>query len=207
MSLVTLANIKVYLGIASDDTSQDALITMYQEQIEQAVINYCDTDFTLKTETREILDGFRADVITPKNYPITAVSAVYVGVNADGTGGTQLDAQNDYHFSESAIYLHYSHTPFARGVVAVSYSWGYDGVPADVKMAIYHSVKASLQRHSRNVEDVRSRSKGDESESFGGTGKGGIWDNQTGLPNTALAMLQNYKTLEFPSVGMAQRNT
>ncbi len=206
MALTTLADVKTFLGIDAGDTSQDALITMFKDAVEQAVINFCDTDFTIQTVTNEILDGIRADVIVPRNFPITDVDAIYVACQPDGTGGILLDGTRDYSFNESAITLRGQHTPFSRACVRVDYKWGYATVPADVKMAVYQSIKAEMQRYSRNTEDVNSRSKGDESENYGGTGVNGVWDSATGLPKTIVAKLSNYRTFEFPTAGMAQRN-
>ncbi len=207
MSLVTLADIKTFLGISGTD--QDALLTMFQESVEASVINYCETDFTPQVITGtpgEILDATRADVIVPRGYPITAVAGVWLGVDPDGTGGFQLDA-SDFYFTESAIYLQGIHTPFQRGAIRLNYTWGYASVPGDVKMAVYQSIKAEMQRYNRNTEDLSSRSKQDESESYGGgSGAGSVWDPLTGLPRTIVAKLQPYRNYEFPRGNMAQRN-
>lgn len=208
MSLVTFANLKVFLGIDPLDTAQDAIIAMFQASVEASVINFCDTDFTIQTVTNEIVDGILADVIVPRNYPITAVDAVILGVYPDGTNGFALDPTRDYAFTESAITLRGNQTPFSRAAVRIDYKWGYPSVPGDVAMAVYQSVKTEMQRYNRNTEDLSSRSKGDESEGYGnGGGAGSIWDTSTGLPKTVVAKLSNYKTFEFPMAGMAQRNT
>jgi len=203
MSLVSLSDLKLFLGIT--DNSQDALLTMFQTSVEQSIINFCETDFTIKTVTNELSDGIRSDVITPKNYPITAVDAVIFNVDPDGSDGYTLDPAFDYTFNESAIYLRGQHTPFSRAIVRIDYKYGYSAVPADVKMCVYQSVKAELQRYERKTEDLASRSKQDESESYGGGG-GNVWDSLTGLPKTIVAKLQYYKSYEFPHAGMAQRN-
>jgi hypothetical protein len=208
MSLVTFANLKVFLGIDPSDTAQDAIILMFQESVEASIIAFCDTDFTIKTVVNEVVDGILADVIVPRNYPITAVDAVVLGVYPDGSDGFALDATRDYAFTESAITLRGNQTPFSRSSVRIDYKWGYPSVPGDVAMAVYQSVKTEMQRYNRNTEDLASRSKGDESEGYGnGGGASGVWDSSTGLPKVIVAKLANYKTFEFPTAGMAQRNT
>jgi hypothetical protein len=207
MALTTLADIKVFLGIEPSDTSQDALITMFKDSIEETIINYCDTDFTIQTVVNERVDGLRSDVITPDNYPITDVDAVYFDVEVDGTGGWLLDASREYDWDDGAIYLRGNQTPFARRGVRIDYKWGYASVPANVKMCVYISTKAMMQRHNKNTEDVGSISKQDESQQVGGMGVNGIWDTETGLPNAAVALIKDYRTFEFPASGMAQRNT
>lgn len=201
MPLVTLADIKTYMGIDALDVSQDALLTMFQESIEATVTSFCGTDFSTKTVTNEVLDGVQSDVIVPRHFPVLAVDAVIVGTEPDGSGGLTLDPATDYSFNSSAIFLK-SFTPFARASVRVDYQWGYAAVPGDVKMAVYQAIKAEMQRHARNTEDVGSRSKGDETESYTG-----VWDASTGLPKTVVSKLAAYRDFEFPMVGMAQRNS
>lgn len=199
--IVTLASIKLFLGIEPLDTTQDAVITMFQESVEASVVSFCDSDFTAQVVTGEVVDGIQADIIVPKNYPVISVEGVYLGVDASGANGSLLDATSDYTFSASAISLIRNSTPFQRSSVRIDYTWGYSAVPGDVKMAIYQCVKAELQRYSRNTEDVSTRSKGVESD-----GGAGAWDATTGLPKAIVAKLASYKTFEFPTVGMAQRN-
>jgi hypothetical protein len=205
--LVTLNDIKTFLGIPLVNTEYDAILTVFQESVEQSIINYCQTDFATHAivgPPGEILDGGRQDVLIPKNFPIISVERVYFNVNVDGTGGYQLGS-TDYFYDEGSITLRSQHAPFARGIVRLDYTYGYAAVPGDVKAAVYQSVKAEFQRYKKNSEDISSRSKGDESESFG-TGNSGAWDPLTGLPRQIVAKLQAYRLYEFPNINMAQRN-
>jgi hypothetical protein len=204
MPLVTLDDVKTFMGIPLIDTSKDAVLTMFKESVEQAVINFCDTDFSPKVVTGEVLDAVRSDIIVPKNCPIISVQKVILHNDMDGANGIELDAKQWNH-DDNAITLRDMFTPFSRGMIRVDYTWGYASVPADVKMVVYQSVKAEYQRHKANTENIGSRSKGDESESFG-TGANGAWDPYTGLPKQIVAKLQAYKVYEIPLVNMAQRN-
>ena len=202
MALTTLADLKTFLGI--EDSSQDVILTILKDSVEQSIINYCETDFTTKVVTNEILSGTKADVIVPLNFPIISVQAVFLNVDADGTNGFELDDDKDYYNDEGAIYLMGVHTPNARGRVRIDYTWGYAAVPADVKLAVYQGVKVELQRYSTNTEAGMGRSKGDESETGGSSTN--LMDELTGLPKTVVAKLQAYKVYEFPNINMAQRN-
>jgi hypothetical protein len=201
MALTTLNEVKTYLGISLSDTSRDALIETLRLAIEQSIVNYCETDFEQHALTGELHDGTRADTFVPKNFPILSVQAVIFNCDVDGTGGFTLDGDRDYYFDVNSINLRGLHTPQARGIVRIDYTYGYATVPADVKLVVYQSVKAELQRNDSNTEHISSRSKRDESESFGG-----VWDAKTGLPKAQLARLQPYRIIEFPNVSMAQRN-
>lgn len=207
MALTTLDDIKTFLGIPLANTSQDALITMFKDSVEQSIINYCETDFethVIAGPPGEIMDGGRQDILVPKYFPIISVEEVHFGVDVDGTGGYQL-GDTDFYFDQSSITLRFQNAPFARGIIRLDYTYGYAAVPADVKMAVYQTIKAELQRYKKNSEDLSSRSKGDESESFG-VGPGGAWDPVSGLPRQIAAKLQPYRLYEFPNVNMAQRN-
>lgn len=200
MSLVKLTDIKTYMGITNSD--QDGVLKIFQEAVEQSVINFCDCAFEATPIVGEIHDGGHADVIVPNNIPITSVQKVWVGCKPDGTLGTELIEGTDFYFDENAITLVTTNTPAYRGNVRVDYTHGYDGAPPDVKLAVYDAVKALYQRKNRNSEDVGSRSKGDESESYKAA-----WDMKTGLPAMVVARLQTYKVYEFPNISNAQRNS
>lgn len=201
MSLVTLADIKVYMGIQPSDTGQDALLTIFQEAVEQQVLNFCDCSFESTVVEDEVHDGIRADIITPHNIPIISVQEVAIDV-LPGGNGTPLVAEQDYYHDENAITLIFRQTPFYRGAVRISYTHGYASVPADVKLAVYEAVKANYQSRKNNREGVASRRKQDEAEGYTGA-----WDPRSGLPTSVVGKLQTYRVIEFPNVNMAQRNT
>jgi hypothetical protein len=192
MSLTTLADCKVYLGIT--DSSKDALIEIFRKAVEQSVINFCDTDFTTRTIVDEKHDSIQSDVIVPKYFPILSVQKVAIG---------ELEYQLDqYYFDQSGIMVKAIIGETSRGEILVSYTAGYASVPDDVKLAVYQAVKAEYQRKGRNTEDIGSRSKDGESENYNSA-----WDEKSGLPKGVAAKLQAYKVYEIPNIGMAQRNT
>lgn len=195
MSLVTLNEIKSFLGVNNND--QDALLTMFQESVEASIIGYCETDFASHVVTGEVLDGNRSDIIVPKKCPIISVQALFIYVDETGVG-TELDTDS-YTVDESAITLKSLSTDGRRSSIKINYTYGYSSVPADVKMCVYQSVKAEMQRYSQNTENITSRSKEGESEGYGGA-----WDSLSGLPKQIISKLQRYKIIEFPNVPSAQ---
>ena len=200
MSLVTLDEIKTYMRITGSE--YDDLLTMFQESVEQSIINYCETDFETHVITNEMHDGLGADVIVPKYFPILSVQSIVFGVDAAGAGGSEQDSDN-YYYDATGIMLRKGivTTPRGRGYIRVDYTAGYASIPSDVKMVVYQSVKAEYQRQNRNNEDINSRSKGEESENYGAA-----WDKKTGLPSQIVSKLQSYRIYEFPLIGSAQRN-
>jgi len=201
MALTTLNENKTYLGISLSTTDYDDKIEMFRKSVEQSIINYCEVDFEKHVVTKELHDCIQADVIVPKFMPILSVEAIYFSVDSDGENGVLVES--DYYTAdETGIMLRgtYSPRPYRR-VVRLDYTYGYEEVPDDVKLAVYQSVKAEYNRDSNNTEHLSSRSKESESENYLAA-----WDKETGLPKQIKYKLQSYRVYEFPNIGMAQRN-
>lgn len=193
-------DIKPWLGIT--DTSQDAFLTTINNAMEQSIINFCENDFTIKTSS-DILDGNGSDIILPLNTPITEVIAVYFNCDTDGSNGTLIDPHY-YLMREYEIALRGYKTPFARARIRVDYKWGYNGLPADVKLCMLQAVEAEWRRKVNKAIGGLSRSKKDESDNV--TSDLNEWDYKTGLPKVLVFKLNPYKVFEFPRQPMATRN-
>jgi hypothetical protein len=199
--LVTLAEVKAFLGIDNANTQYDSLLTIFKNSVEQAIKNFCETTFEKVTVTKELYDGINSDVIVPKHFPILSVEGIYFHCDGDGNGGNKIDDEF-YTVEESGIVLRDGlYTPNARKIIRLDYSYGYTAVPADVKLCALQSVKAEYQRNNQNTENLSSRGKMGESESFNSA-----WDSKTGLPTQIVSKLQPYRVYEFPMIGNAQRN-
>lgn len=201
MALVTLAEQKTFLEIELSDTSMDAKIQMFIDSVEAQIKNFCDCVFEAVEIEGELHDGTQSDVIVPKNSPLISVEALYFGCNVDGTGGALMDGTRDYYFDDNCVTLRESYSPRGRGYVRIDYTHGYVSVPSDVKMCALQAVKAELARDKRGTEDIASRSKMNESESYNAA-----WDKKTGLPTQIVSKLQAYRTYEVPNISMAARN-
>lgn len=201
------ADIKPYLGIPVSSTEYDSLLTLFRDSVESAVLAYVETAFELTPVVNEILDSNGSDTIVPRNTPIVSVQAVYTSVDSDGTGGDILDT-DFYRVDTDGLTLRSINQPRGRFFVRVDYTYGYDGLPPEVKHAMLMAIDAEwIRKNDKSVGKGRSgRSKKDESES--GTSGGGMgWDTKVGLPNEVIAKLQTYKqSFEFPTQPMATRN-
>lgn len=195
-------DVKPWLGIDPSVTTHDTTLTIIRDSTESAVLAYVETQFEL-TAVSEIIDGNKSDQIVPREYPIDSVSAVYFGVETDGSGGNLLDADR-YQVRPEAIILARTYSPFGRTLIRVDYTYGFDGVPAEVKEAILLAIEAKFRRKGSKSIGRSGRSKKDESESFSSGPSN--WDSRTGLPKEVVFMLNNYRRLEFPVSPMAQRN-
>ena len=201
------ADVKPYLGIPVSNTDYDSLLTIFRDSVEAAVLAYVETAFELTTVTNELLDSNGSDTIVPRNSPIVSVEAIFTAVESDGSGGSLLDP-SFYRVDTDGITLRAINQARGRFFVRVDYTYGYDGLPPEVKHAILMSIEAEFIRKEKKTVggNVTSRSKKDESESLGGSGGSG-WNSKVGLPNEAIAKLQTYKqSFEFPTQPMATRN-
>jgi hypothetical protein len=201
VALTTLEDVKAFLGIPEENTEYDALLTIFKDSVEQSVCNFCETTFEEITVTKELHDGIDSDIIVPKYFPILSVENIYFGCDGEGNNGNRIDKEY-YSIDGSGIILrHGLYTPNARKIVRIDYTYGFEEVPPDVKLCVYQSIKAEKQRYDSNTENISSRGKMGESESFNSA-----WDKKTGLPVQIISKLQSYRVYEFPMIGNAQRN-
>jgi hypothetical protein len=201
MALETLSNIKAWLSITGND--QDAILTQIQDAVDQAITNYCDTEFTETTVTGELIDCRRSDILVPQFYPIISVQELLMGLGLDGSGGVALE-ETDYILRPDGIYLKTQIMPQGRGLAKISYHYGYATVPARVKMASTLAVEAFYRRRSRKSLGLSSRSKEGESQSY--ENYSGAWDKLTGLPTDVVSMLGEYRDISIPVSPMSIRN-
>lgn len=198
-------DIKPWLGIDVGETKHDSVLNIINDAMCEAVLNYVETKFELTAVVGEILDANESDIVVPDNMPIVSVQQVIFGVKTDGTGGN-LIGTDEYQVKDHCIHLKHFHQPKRRSHVRVDYTYGYDGLPADVKLLLLQAVEAEFRRKGRKSLGVASRSKKDESESFKGSDFK-QWDQKSGLPKELVFKLTPYKqSFEFPRQPIATRN-
>lgn len=196
-------DVKPWLGIDVIETKHDTVLTILRDSVEQSVINYTEQTFGLVVEPGEILDGNMSDAIAPKHTPIVSVESIHLGVDGDGNGG-QLLSTSQYQVHAEGITLIGTFTNNYRSSIKIAYTYGYNGVPADVKQAILLGVEAEFRRKGRKSIGTTGRSKKDETESF--SGGSSSWDKKSGLPKEVVFKLNPYRTFEFPTQPRAVHN-
>jgi len=206
MSFLDLdTDIKPWLGIDPAEDKHDTTLTIINDAMCAAVLNYTETKFELTPITNEILDANESDVIITDNMPLVSVQQILFGVATDGTGGNLINAL-EYQVKDHAIHLKHFHQPKRRSHVRVDYTYGFDGLPADVKLLLLQAVEAEFRRKGRKSLGISSRAKKDESETFKGSDFK-QWDQKTGLPKELVFKLNPYKqSFEFARQPIATRN-
>jgi hypothetical protein len=203
MSLLSVAgDIKPWLGIDPSNTTHDSNLSIINNAVEKAVLNYCETTFALTSST-DILDGNISDIILTENTPIASVTSLYFNVLPDGSSGALIDPEN-YKVRTDGIYLVGITSPRGRACIKVTYQYGYNGLPADVKLMMLQTVEAEWRRKGNKSLGLGGRSKKDESETY--INDMGQWDEKTGLPKVLISKLQPYKNCDYPIMPIAQRN-
>lgn len=211
-------DIKPWLGIDPAETKYDTTLTIIRDSVERSVLNYVESVFAQRTVT-ELYDGGGSDSLAVRGIPIVSVTDVILNVNLDGTGGSALDATSYYLPGDmeevdtydgtgtrgsSAILFRGIKLPRNRGIIRVDYTYGYDGVPPDIKHSILLAVEAEFRRKGRKTIGTSGRSKKDESERF--SNPLSSWDKKTGLPQEVVYKLNPYRAIEFPVQPMATFN-
>ena len=204
MPFCTLDQIKNWIGIELSNTTHDDVLTIIRDAMETSVVNYTETSFELVVKVNEVLDANESDVVVPPYSPIVSVQALYFYTLPDGSDGQLIDP-NDYQVRQEAIYLQNIHTPFKRSRVRVDYTYGYDGLPDDIKLMLLQAIEAEFRRKGSKTLGRSSRSKKDESEGLSGSSPS-YWDTKTGLPKELVYKLNYYKRMEWPVQPMATRN-
>lgn len=196
-------DVKPWLGIDVAETKYDATLTTIGDAMEASVINYCETDFALHVVTKEVLDGNGSDVIIIRNIPVQSVQAIYFNCDAKGDNGSLIDPLT-YQVLPESIVLQTIKTPNARSRVRVDYTYGYNGLPSDVKLCLLQCIEAEYRRKTQKSLLGSSVTKKDESDS---TKQSMLeWDTKTGLPTVLVYKLNPYRCFEFPCQPMSQRN-
>lgn len=176
--LVTLANVKAWLNITSnnDDIVLLNLITAESAHIK----NWLNRDILSQTYT-DRRDGNGRTSMPFANEPVTAVSGLTVNgivIPASPDNGVM---QPGYGFDDTELWL--SGYSFVRGRrnVVMSYTAGYSTAPSDIAQACVELV--AIRYRERDRIGHSSKSLGGETVSF----------TITDLPKSVELILQQYK--------------
>lgn len=110
--LTTLAAVKLHLGIATSDTSDDALLAQLINQASADIESRCNRTLTRETRTAEAYTGDGGKKLYLDLYPVTAVAAVTLdGVAATDyvlTGKAGMLARDDGWTKDAEILVTYT---------------------------------------------------------------------------------------------------
>jgi hypothetical protein len=191
--ITTVADFKAYAGISN--TNQDSLIASLIPQAQLALGNFCNRAFPSQNIT-EYRDGAGSRRMLMVNYPITAVSSVYVdGVSIPLSTNPPVGAGYSFPPLGRAIYM--QGFAFSRGIrnCVISLTAGYGDAgnlapwPDDLVLACHMYMQTRLQERARL--GIGSKALAGESITYADAGSGTNGSSQ-GIPAAARLILENY---------------
>ena len=114
-ALTTLAAVKLHLGIATSDASDDALLNQLINQASADIESRCNRTLTCETRTAEAYTGDGGKKLYLDLYPVTAVAAVTL----DGFAVT------DYVLTGKSGLLTREESWTKKAAITVTYTGGY----------------------------------------------------------------------------------
>lgn len=139
-TILTLAELKQYLGIAAGDTSKDAQLTPILAALAPWLLSVTGTWFgsaKTQTETQDL-----ADVVFTKYMPVTAITSIKTGYSNDHTDTGLTTLTNDQYRwnAEGRIVLDFAYDTIDNGrmgydQVQLVYTHGIVPTPQPVKEA------------------------------------------------------------------------
>lgn len=156
-SLLTTEELRLAVGLAASDASQDALLTMFNERVTDALVRWCNvadvppTPPTFRQETlTEVfrLDGWAPELVLSRR-PVTAITSVVVDE-------VTYDAEEyETHVAAGTLYrlVDDLKAGWVGDKITVVYTAGWATVPPSLKAA---AMKAVRLLWSEDGPDARS---------------------------------------------------
>lgn len=196
MSLVTLANYKLYLKVS--DTTQDTNLTTLQSAVEKRVKEYLGRDLESATYTNELYDGNDSNELVLRQSPITAVTTIayYEGLDSnDAETWTTLVQGSDYErkiISPRLVSVILDTYTFVLGSqnYRITYTAGYSAIPDDIQMACKELLKIAWDNSPLNKNRLGFLST---SDGAGGISQGLSLDPD--IENKILKKIQHYRSI------------
>ena len=156
--LVSLADMKIYLGISPSDTTWDVFLTTQLTLISQTVEAYCNRQFAatdyIQTFYREDLIYHERvlDEVTCYQFPIISVSSVKTKENTSDMG----EVVTDYRIHKPTAKIiknRYSGWIFGCSeILEVAYRAGFEVIPAPVQQVVYSLVQERYNKSKSGID-------------------------------------------------------
>ncbi|NLH62459.1 MAG: hypothetical protein GX452_13755 [Ignavibacteriales bacterium] len=147
--MVTINELKRFLGVDVSDTSQDTLYTELITRAEQKIANLFGGELYLTNHTDEKHDFSK--ILLTKHYPIVSVEKLTVD-------GETLTEDEDFFVYDKYIEF-YGIYSTGRKSVAISYTAGFGDIPDDIDQAIIltaaNFLKINVDLQPQQFEDTR----------------------------------------------------
>lgn len=182
--LTTLAAAKLYLGIATTDTTSDTLLSSLITAYSQWVRTYCNRDFNSQNYEAWRNGRDQTYLLLPE-YPITAIILLEIdGIAIPAQPGF---GQYGYRFTTDRIVVE-GDLAFNWGVQNIHIQWtaGYASIPADIAQAVNELV--GLRFSLRDKQGWVSKTLAGEVVAF----------SQKDMPASVQTVLDQYTRRKVP---------
>lgn len=155
-ALITLEDAKMYLRIGSSDSTYNDIITILINSVSQAIEKFIGRNI-IERQYEEVYSGTGVVSINLRQYPVSAISGVWMDATSKFETDSLLDPDTYYCNRESGI-LYRVGGVFDKGAnnIKVEYTAGYETVPADLRLITMVLVRIYFERWQKGSEDVNS---------------------------------------------------
>lgn len=178
----TLANLKTFLGISSNDTSKDALYELLIESCTEAAEKYLGRNIVARTITEEPHDkqASKTKYLQTQEYPISSITTILEDGQTIDQAILKLDKYNGIIKKPTNW----------KGVVLITYVAGLAAntasVPKNIQLAIWQWVKEILVLQESS--HIKGETLGDYSISY---------CEENSIPTQVALLLEGYKRIDL----------
>lgn len=199
-ALITLADLKTWLGITSVDAARDSRLEMYINTISTAIETYCNRKFKSATYTSEKYQATDEQELILKNYPVTSITSLTYNDDTltEADEDFELDEDTGILFREEGWaktgYGNYlsGKIDFPERNITVTYVAGYSTIPEDLKMVCYEACSNLYDLKAAGAGGISSKHVADVSVTFRESSKGSRY-----FDVDHIAILNSYKRRNF----------
>lgn len=168
--LTSLASIKEWLAIKSDNTAADALLTRMNRSVSAFIINHLNRDGIALADYSDTYDGYGNNMMLLRRGPVFSISNMsFYGVPVPKAQGNGIDnpysngwvIDPDYSVvGTQRVNLYGRHTPRGRGSISVQYRAGYAVVGEQVEIEntpdpfVYNTIQFWLADEAVTIDGV-----------------------------------------------------
>ena len=152
--LTTLDNVKAWLGLSSDGTTSDSLLSALITAASGFVTQHLGRDLA-PTSYTEVHDARGGRTLFLRQAPITGVQAVSFDGATLTEPGDAVGGAPGFWFSDRRLSLIGYRFP-ERGLVVVTYTAGYETLPPSLVQAVNELVGEAFRRRERIGQSSKS---------------------------------------------------
>jgi len=157
--LTNLTLVKLFLNIATTDTTHDDLLKNLVNWYSRAIESFCNKAFE-QTEYTETYDGLGSNVLFLDHYPISSVSSLEIDSVACEDSDYAIYSEGFIKLTDGSL--------FTKGDqnVTITYKAGYAQVPGDVQLCCTQLVAMKFKTINSDRIGIASQSFGDQNVGY-----------------------------------------